>query len=54
MSATEKIGVEQVFRVSKTGDIIYINLRKIAETFKLEPGDQIRVQIKEKILTTYE
>lgn len=53
MSATEKIGVEQVFRVSKTGNIIYINLRQIAEVFKLEKGDKIRVQIKEKILETY-
>lgn len=51
---SEKIGVEQIFRVSLTGDKLYLNITKLAATFKLKKGDKLRVEIKEKILTTYE
>jgi len=50
---SQKIGVEQVFRVSRTGGKLYLNIDKIAKVFKLEKGDKLRVEIKEKILDTY-
>ena len=48
-----KIGIEDVFRVSKSGNKVYINIKKVADTFNLKKGDKIRVEIKEKVVTTY-
>jgi len=50
---SEKIGVEQVFRISSGGDKLYLNITEIAKVFNLKKGDKLRVEIKEKILETY-
>lgn len=50
---SEKVDVTQIFRVSKNGDTLYLNVSKLARTFGWKKGDKLRVQIKEKILETY-
>jgi len=50
---SEKIGVEDVFKVSSGGDKLYLNITRLAKIFNLKKGDKLRVEIKEKILDTY-
>jgi len=50
---SEKIGIIDVFRVSKSGNKVYINIKKVAKVFNLKEGDKLRVNIIEKILDTY-
>jgi len=47
------IEIDDVFKVAKSGNTRYIDITRIAKLFRLESGDKLRVEIKEKILETY-
>ena len=50
----ERIDITDVFRLSKSKNMHYVNFSKLAKPFGLKRGDKLRITIKEKMLDTYE
>jgi len=51
---SEKIGIVDIFRISKSGRTVYLKMdKKVLEAYDLKVGDKVKVEIKEKVVNTY-